>query len=158
MKHCENKKESKEKRVCIEKFAKRLEKNATKSELILKAELERRKIKFEFQKVLHGRIPDFYFPKYDKIVELDGKKFHDQKKDQKRDKMFLENGIGTYRIRSHRVFKELGKVMKEINRFLSGKHRIPKKRRKKKKKKRKNSPAWKRVAKVDDSKFKVVYK
>ena len=73
---------------------------------------------FDFQSVQSGYIADFYFPKQKKIVELDGKKYHDLKKDQRRDTYLRKKGVKTIRIQSRRVFTDIRRVLAQIDNFL----------------------------------------
>lgn len=114
-----------------EMFAQRLRDNPTQSEAILCDELTRLGYQFEFQEIVLGYIPDFYFPAQQKIVELDGKKFHDEAKDAIRDENFRRNGIQTLRISSSRVFNELHNVLRAIEIFIKGSSKSKKKRNKK---------------------------
>lgn len=112
-------------------FANFLRANPTQSEAIVFDALTERKIKFKFQRVLHGYIPDFYFPKQRKIVELDGK-CHDAVKDAKRDADFLRHGITTLRIPSRHVFEALPSVIDRIEKFIKPVSRSDVKRQNKK--------------------------
>ena len=99
-------------------FAKNLQENPTKSEQILKNSLIKGGYSFKFNEILFGYIPDFYFPSKKKIVELDGKQFHNLEQDKRRDSYFAEKGIQTFRIRSRRVFTDLRQVLRSIDVFL----------------------------------------
>ncbi len=101
-----------------EAYAQQMRDNPTASEAKLRDKLIKRGYHFEFQPVMLGYIPDFYFPTFRKIVELDGKQFHDPEKDAIRDGHFAQGGIATLRIQSSRVFSEMTKVMNAIDRFL----------------------------------------
>lgn len=101
-----------------EAFARELQENPTASERILKRALEKKGYHFHFNQVLYGYIPDYYFPQHNKIVELDGKQFHDAERDKARDAAFLAYGIQTFRIRSYRVFGDLKQVLRSIDIFL----------------------------------------
>jgi very-short-patch-repair endonuclease len=104
----------------LQEFKKSLELNATKSELKLHAKLTELGYKFKFQHIIQPFIADFYFPKQKVIIELDGK-IHNKIYDASRD-LYLNNAgySRIYRIKSYRVFKELDKVINEIDRFLKG--------------------------------------
>lgn len=101
-----------------EAFARELRANPTASERILKQALEKKGYHFHFNEVLYGYIPDYYFPQYNKIVELDGRQFHDAERDKARDAAFHAYGIQTFRIRSYRVFTDLTQVLRSIDIFL----------------------------------------
>jgi very-short-patch-repair endonuclease len=74
---------------------------------------------FEFQPILKGYIPDFYFPDYNVILEVDGKSYHkNKKKDAFRDKVFLSVGIRTLRVSARSVFNNVGKVLEKLDKFI----------------------------------------
>lgn len=102
-------------------------KNATQSEKLFQAKLKERGIEHQFQYIMDGKIIDFYFPKQSKIIELDGKRFHDKEKDSRRDKQFANKNIKTLRIKSHRIFWDLDAVMMEVEVFLFNK-KLPKRK------------------------------
>ena len=106
-------------RVPIKTYAAQLQASPTVSEALLRDELLSRGFSFLFNEPLHSYIPDFYFPEQKKIVELDGKRFHNKTKDRKRDASFHQRGILTLRIESSRVFASLKKVVEQIEYFLS---------------------------------------
>ncbi len=101
-----------------QQLADRMRANPTKSEKIVRDELTKAGYIFEFQYVLHGYIPDFYFPNERKIVELDGK-CHKKAYDDRRDGHFNQQGIKTHRIPSRWVFTNLPKVLSSIARFIN---------------------------------------
>ncbi len=106
------------KRSSKNKLAKRLQNNPTASERVLRRVLTKLGYKFQFQEILYGYIPDFYFPNEKKIVELDGEWCHDKEYDARRDGHLLEWGIETYRIPSALVFKNMDRVKLLIKMFL----------------------------------------
>lgn len=112
-------------------FAQNLRDNPTASEKLLYSELLVRGIVVEFQPVMLGYIPDFYFPLHKKIVELDGK-YHDGKRDAVRDAAFLKSGIRTLRIKSRKMFSDAEGVIRQIQSFL-GRASYPKKKKKRQK-------------------------
>ena len=116
-----------------EAFARELRANPTASERILKQALENKGYHIHFNEVLYAYIPDYYFPQYNKIVELDGRQFHDAERDKARDAAFHAYGIQTFRIRSYRVFTDLTQVLRSIDIFLGEPVRKKTKRTKKKK-------------------------
>lgn len=107
-------------------FAKELKENPTPSEKIVLNELKKSGYVFQFQPVLYGYIPDFYFPREKCMVELDGR-FHDREKDIIRDANLRKHGIKTLRIGSREVFRNLDWVMSKIKHFVK-----PKKKKRKK--------------------------
>lgn len=96
-----------EKKKIVAGYVKNLKKNATKSELIFKTELERQGVKFLFQhpivKSYVSCILDFYIPAYPQtiVVEIDGG-YHlhpdQQKKDAIRDRWLTQD-------RNHHVLR-----------------------------------------------------
>lgn len=135
------------KRAKKEKFAQYLIENAPECEKILRDELQRLGYNFIFQSVVFGYIADFHFPAKNKIVELDGKRFHDKAKDKIRDANLRNHGIITLRIGSHKVHRNLKAVVRAIDLFL-GNSQKPPKVKKKKKKLYTQKPAWQKVPKV----------
>lgn len=139
-------------RAAKQAFAQNLRDNPTTSESIVRDALLKRRIEFEFQPVLLGYIPDFYFPAQKCIVELDGK-CHDPVKDAVRDKHFHAKGFRVLRIKSNRAFYQLDWVIDEIIKFLA--NRKPKKRTKSARKKTMRKPhrrhqAWIARFETDD--------
>lgn len=77
---------------------------------------------FVFQPNLFNFLPDFYFPDYKVILEIDGKRYHKNKaKDKQRDAIFFSKGIRTLRIPAKSVFRDVGKVLKRLDKFLGQK-------------------------------------
>lgn len=105
-------------------FAEQLRNAPTESERLFYEFLERTCLEFEFQPVICGYIPDFYFPKHGKrIIELDGK-CHDKKKayDRKRDDILRKAGYKILRVASSRVFYDFDRLRSDVLAFLAGKH------------------------------------
>lgn len=100
--------------------AERLQKQPTKSEQILREYLVCQGYDFAFNEPLYGYIPDFYFKAHKLIIELDGQKFHDRKKDAERDAFFRSKGIRTHRFPSAWVFSKFNKVINAIQDALEG--------------------------------------
>lgn len=115
-----------------ELFAERLRMFPTRSEAIVRDALMSRGHKFQFQPLLHGYIPDFYFPKQNKIVELDGKCHENQRAyDARRTQHLKMHGCKLIRIKSQLAFTNLPKVIAQIENFAFG---IPMKKTKRHKK------------------------
>jgi very-short-patch-repair endonuclease len=107
-----------------EEFAKQLRENPSLPEALLCLELDKYKIPYEFQKVIFGFIPDYWFPKYKKIVEVDGKHHLKQRKyDNWRDNIFKKNGIDTLRIPASVVLRDPFLAVNAISKFLTGRAR-----------------------------------
>lgn len=106
------------------KFAKALRDNPSPPEKILLKELKKRKIKFKFQPVICGFIPDFLFGT--KIVEVDGKThLYTKSYDKFRDNILKSNGYSIIRIYASVIMHDLEYAMKIIEAYLAGK-RLPK--------------------------------
>lgn len=95
-----------------------LQAQPTASEALLRQALLDKGYQFTFNEPLLAYIPDFYFPQYSKMVELDGKWCHSRTKDRQRDAFYYSHGIRTLRIASYRVFRDIGNVLNAIERFL----------------------------------------
>lgn len=119
-------------RMTIKEFAKYLRDNATKSEKKLHKKLNETGIKFRFQHIIKPFIVDFYFSKGKRIIELDGKRFHNKIKDASRDLYLSNAGYKIHRIKSYRCFRDMDNVIQEIKYFLSGKDMSQAKRSRKK--------------------------
>lgn len=103
----------------LDQTAQRLRSRPTKSESLLFSLLLKNGYQVEWNQPFGPYIPDFYFPAFNKIVELDGKRFHDAERSRRRDKYFLSrHGIPTLRIMSARMFFEPAFVLRSIKAFL----------------------------------------
>ena len=105
-----------------EHFAEFLRENPTESERLFCALLDQRKIVYEFQPVICGYIPDFYFPKHkQRIIELDGK-CHDKQKDydRRRDDILRKHGYRIMRVASSRLFWDIDRLTDQVRSFLIG--------------------------------------
>ncbi len=93
-----------------EKYVKELRLKATFAEKLMISKLKYNKIKFVFQHCIDYEksyiICDFYIPKYNVIIELDGM-YHDEilqtLKDIKRDKFLSESGFNVIRLFNNEV-------------------------------------------------------
>ena len=67
-----------------------------------------------------GYIADFYSKPLDLVVELDGR-FHRgrESQDARRDKNLLKRGITTLRFPSSLVFRDIGKIVSEIQEWVA---------------------------------------
>ena len=95
-------------------FAKQMRNNPTKAEAYLFKFLKGKQIgaKVYRQKPMFGYIVDFYCPKYNFIIELDGPS-HDKTKcyDKKRDQVFQSNGIKVLRFYNYDVINNTSIVL-----------------------------------------------
>jgi very-short-patch-repair endonuclease len=109
-----------------EAFAKTLRNNPTESEKVFHEMLERLNVKFVFQPVLYGYIPDFYFPNYGRrIIEVDGSSHQGKEAyDAKRTAFLRRKGHEVLHIKASRVFWDLACIEIEVKAFLRGR-RIP---------------------------------
>lgn len=90
---------------CI--FATSLRKNPTPAEQALREAFDRAGMKYMFQIVNKGYIPDFYFGGAKTIVEVDGPIHERQKEyDKHRDQVFLAAGIVTHRVTNDEVLSD----------------------------------------------------
>jgi very-short-patch-repair endonuclease len=96
-------------------FAKRLRKNMTPAEGILRRELKSRELgaHFRFQSIVLGYIADFYCVSKALVVEVDGP-IHEAERDRKRDEVMLEHGIKTLRFTNEEVTSNIQSVVNEI--------------------------------------------
>ena len=94
-----------------------LRKNMTDAENMLWSELRRRQLKghpFYRQKIIGKYIVDFYCPKTNLVIELDGGQHYSETgktKDMTRDNVLAEIGKKVLRISDKDVFENIGGVM-----------------------------------------------
>lgn len=105
-----------------EEFAENLRNNPTESELIFHGLLMDMGIKFEYQPVICGYIPDFYFPAHGfKIIEVDGSShLGRERQDRHRDGVLNKHGYRVLHLRASRMFWDLPRIKLEVRAFLSG--------------------------------------
>jgi very-short-patch-repair endonuclease len=99
--------------------AKQLRRDATPQEKAIWAELKARKldgIKFRRQHVFHklGYIADFYAPERKLVIEIDGKHFHNQGRDEKRDQLFRAWGLTVLRFAANEDPAETVKAIRDF--------------------------------------------
>jgi len=76
---------------------------------------------FVSSKIANFHVIDWYSPKLNIGFECDGKKFHNQKKDEIRDKEILElHNIKIFRFDSQDIMKKGDEIMKQIQKMLDG--------------------------------------
>jgi len=104
-------------------LSKHLRKNMTDAENMLWLKL-RRKLKgrpFYRQKIIGKYIVDFYCPKANLVIELDGGQHYSESgkaKDRARDDALTEMGIRVLRFSDRDAFENIGGVMEEIRSCL----------------------------------------
>lgn len=129
-------------------------KKRTKSELRFAELLTERGVFFKEQEIILGYFLDFYFPEHDhRIVELDGEKFHDKKRDAVRDGKLRQAGCRVLRVRSSDVFWNTEWLMHRVLMFLKIPHEkvsrsVRRWRRKAKNIKPKGTPKWAKVPRL----------
>jgi very-short-patch-repair endonuclease len=97
-----------------------LRNNMTDAENMLWLKLRRKQLKeypFYRQKIIGKYIVDFYCPKANLVIELDGGQHYSetgQEKDRTRDNVLREMGIKVLRFSDRGVFENIGGVMEGI--------------------------------------------
>jgi very-short-patch-repair endonuclease len=97
-----------------------LRKNMTDAESMLWLKLRRKQLKghqFYRQKSIGKYIVDFYCPKANLVIELDGGQHYSEvrkAKDRTRDDVLIEMGIKVLRFSDRDVFENIGGVMEGI--------------------------------------------
>src|SRR4030042_2686628 len=108
----------------LKALSQHLRKNMTDAENRLWLKLRRKQLKgypFYSQKVIGKYIVDFYCPKANLMIELDGGQHYaepGQEKDRARDDVLREMGIKVLRFSDRDVFENMGGVMEEIWSYL----------------------------------------
>ena len=101
-----------------------LRKNMTDAENMLWSELRRKQLKghqFYRQKIIGKYIVDFYCPKANLVIELDGGQHYSEPgkaKDRTRDDVLIEMDIKVLRFSDRDVFENIGGVMEGISNCL----------------------------------------
>ena len=101
-----------------------LRKNMTDAENRLWSKLRRKQLKgyqFYRQKTIGKYIVDFYCPKANLVIELDGGQHYSEagkEKDRTRDEALIEMGIKVLRFSDRDVFENIGGVMERIRSCL----------------------------------------
>jgi very-short-patch-repair endonuclease len=94
------------KKVKLVKVRNNLKRNPTIWEMMFFKKLRRWGVKFEFQKITCGFIPDFYLPAYSLLIEIDGSGHHTEsgiKRDKYRDSVLQSEGFTVLHIRNSEV-------------------------------------------------------
>ena len=104
----------------LKALSQHLRKNMTDAENMLWLKLRRKPLKerpFYRQKIIGKYIVDFYCPKANLVIELDGGQHYSEigkAKDRTRDDVFTKMGIKVLRFSDRDVFENIGGVMEEI--------------------------------------------
>jgi very-short-patch-repair endonuclease len=104
----------------LKKLSGDLRKNSTEEEIILWSKIRKRQIlniQFYRQKPLHGYIADFYAPKINLVIELDGSQ-HYQKENEEydliRSNVLLSLGLNVKRYNNYQIRHELTAVLNDV--------------------------------------------
>jgi very-short-patch-repair endonuclease len=101
-----------------------LRKNMTEAEKALWSRLRKRQMRghlFYRQKIIGKYIVDFYCPRADLVIELDGGHHYSetgQMKDRLRDAVLRQMGLGVLRFSDRDVFENMSGVMERIWGYL----------------------------------------
>jgi very-short-patch-repair endonuclease len=104
----------------LKALSQHLRKNMTDAEKLLWLKLRRKQLKghpFYRQKIIGKYIVDFYSPKANLVIELDGGQHYSEAgkaRDRTRDDVLSEMGIQVLRYSDRDVFENIGGVMEEI--------------------------------------------
>ena len=104
----------------LKAISQHLRKNMTDAENMLWLRLRRKQLKgrpFYRQKVIGKYIVDFYCPKANLVIELDGGQHYSEAgkaKDRTRDDVLREMGVKVLRFSDRDVFENMGGVMEKI--------------------------------------------
>ena len=104
----------------LKALSQHLRKNMTDAEKLLWLKLRRKQLKghqFYRQKIIGKYIVDFYSPKANLVIELDGGQHNSEAgkaRDRTRDDVLSEMGIQVLRYSDRDVFENIGGVMEEI--------------------------------------------
>ncbi len=104
----------------LKQYSRELRKNMTEAENLLWSKIRRKQLKgyqFYRQKVIGNYIVDFYCPKANLIIELDGSQHYSVKgevNDRNRDDYMIRLGLNVLRFSDKEVFKNLKGVLEII--------------------------------------------
>jgi len=104
----------------LKPISQHLRKNMTDAENMLWLKLRRKQLKgyqFYRQKIIGKYVVDFYCPKANLVIEVDGGEHYSQigkAKDRSRDDALVEMGIKVLRFSDRDVFENIGGVMEGI--------------------------------------------
>jgi len=104
----------------LKSLSQRLRKNMTDAETMLWLKVRRKQLKryqIYRQKIIGKYIVDFYWPRANLVIELDGGQHYSETgkaKDRARDDVLVEMGIKVLRFSDKDVFKNIGGMMEGI--------------------------------------------
>jgi len=108
----------------LKALSQHLRKNMTDAENMVWLKLRRKQLKgyqFYRQKIIGKYIVDFYCPKANLVIELDGGRHYcemGQAKDRARDDVLKKMGLKVLRFSDRDVFENMGGVMEEVWGYL----------------------------------------
>jgi very-short-patch-repair endonuclease len=108
----------------LKTLSQHLRKNMTDAENMLWSKLRRKQLEghhFYRQKIIGKYIVDFYCPKANLVIELDGGQHYSERgqdNDRVRDDVLRELGLKVLRISDREVFENMDGVMQEIWNYL----------------------------------------
>jgi very-short-patch-repair endonuclease len=106
----------------LKEFARRLRNNSTLSEILLWKELKGKKIRgydFHRQKPIENYIVDFYCPRLNLAIEIDGEShFANETKDKIRQKTIEACGINFLRFDDSEIKRDMEGVLKSIDEWI----------------------------------------
>jgi very-short-patch-repair endonuclease len=104
----------------LKDYSRELRKNMTDAEKLLWAKVRNRQMKgyqFYRQKIIENFIVDFYCPRANLIIEIDGGQHYSdeaKQKDVARDDFLKSSGLRVFRFSDREVFENLNGVMEKI--------------------------------------------
>jgi very-short-patch-repair endonuclease len=104
----------------LKALSQHLRKNMTDAENVLWSKLRRKQLKgypFYRQKIIGKYIVDFYCPRANLVIELEGRQYYSETgkaKDRTRDDVLTEMGIKVLRFSDRDVFENIGGVMERM--------------------------------------------
>ncbi len=111
----------------IKQISRVLRKNMTDAEILLWSKIKGKQIKevqFYRQKIIGNYIVDFYCPKANLVIELDGGQHYSEEgryKDKQRDNYLQSQGLYVMRFSDREVFENLEGILTHIADHLGGK-------------------------------------
>jgi len=108
----------------LKEYSRTLRRNMTDAERLLWSKIRRKQLKdqqFYRQKIICNYIVDFFCPKANLIIEVDGGQHYNsegKKKDEVRDERMNLMGLRILRFSDHEVLKNIDGVIEMILRYL----------------------------------------
>ena len=108
----------------LKQFSRQLRRKMTDAEKLLWSKIRGNQLKgvqFYRQKTIGNFIVDFYCPKADLVIELDGGQHYNDEmkaKDRQRDRILEGMGLTVLRFSDREVFENIGAVLEKIWKYL----------------------------------------